>query len=84
MLDYKPVFQKFVEANEKLLDCYHNLPQEDVLGQPDSKLDTFCMKEKSEVKSILSSNAMTMTELVQDRVNVLYGLQVIRAQRGLD
>jgi hypothetical protein len=74
VVNYKPVFQKFCEANEKLLLCYHGLAKEDVLGVPASALDGKCAKEKSELKSILASNEMTMTALVRDRVNVLYKL----------
>jgi hypothetical protein len=37
-----------------------------------NQMDRTCMKEKAEVKSILESNTMNMTRLVQDRVNVLY------------
>jgi hypothetical protein len=41
---------------------------------PRSALDAKCSREKEAVKSILSSNEMTMTTVVKDRVNVLYAL----------
>ena len=69
ILNYKPVFQKFVEANQALIACYQKI---DLKGMEHSQMDRICMKEKAEVKSILESNTMTMTQLVQDRVNVLY------------
>jgi hypothetical protein len=69
ILNYKPVFQKFVEANQALIACYQ---KSDVKGQELGQLDRLCVKEKNEIKGILNSNEMTMTRLVQDRVNVLY------------
>ena len=58
ILNYKPVFQKFVEANQALIACYQ---RPEMIGLEHSQMDRTCMKEKAEVKSILDGNTMTMT-----------------------
>ena len=35
------------------------------------EMDRICMKEKTAVKSILESNAMNMTRVVNDRLTIL-------------
>lgn len=79
VLDYKPVFQKFVEANQRLLDCYTAIPKADLAEMPQGAMDTKCAKEKGEIRALLESNQLTMTNLVQDRVNVLYLLNAYDA-----
>ena len=74
ILTYKPVFYRFVEANQALLACYQHIDKEELASMPRSALDAKCSREKEAVKSILSSNEMTMTTVVKDRVNVLYAL----------
>ena len=71
ILNYKPILQKFVEANERLIDCMAAVPKDDLSGMSAPQLDGMCMSEKNDVKKILTSNEMTMTQLVKDRVNVL-------------
>ena len=44
ILNYKPVFQRFVEANQALLECYGKV---DLKGMEHSAMDRTCMKEKS-------------------------------------
>lgn len=74
ILNYKPVFQRFVEANQTLLQCYQNVDKDELASASKSALDSKCGREKEAVKSILASNEMTMTTVVKDRVNVLYAL----------
>ena len=70
----KPVFQRFVEANLAMLDCYHRIPKERLDSMSAGEMDGACAKEKSMVRSILESNEMTMTQLVKDRVDIMYKL----------
>lgn len=72
-LNYKPVFQRFVEANTALLECYESHQKDDLLAMG-AKMDQLCANEKTAIKQILASNEMTMTQLVKDRVNVLKAL----------
>lgn len=74
ILNYKPVFQRFVEANQALLSCYQNIDKDELGAMPQSALDVRCNREKDTIRSILGSNEMTMTTVVKDRVNVLYAL----------
>lgn len=74
ILNYKPVFQRFVEANQALLACYQNIDKDELSSATPSALDAKCNREKDAVRSILASNEMTMTTVVKDRVNVLYAL----------
>ena len=71
LLNYKPILQKFVEANESLLKCMAAIPKSDIPDMSASQLDSSCQKEKIDIKRILDSNQMTMTQVVKDRVNVL-------------
>ena len=71
LLSTKPVFQKFVEANTALLDCYAKIEPGTLKGMSLSQMDTTCSSEKEVVRKILNSNEMTMTQVVKDRVDVL-------------
>lgn len=42
-----------------------------------STMDAKCTKQKNEIKAILESNELTMTQNVKDRVKVLYALTEI-------
>ncbi len=44
ILNYKPVFQKFVEANQALIACYQ---RPEMMGLEHSQMDRTCMKEKA-------------------------------------
>ena len=70
-LNYKPVFQKFIEANSALLDCYAAIGKDNMSGMSIAQLDTHCSGERERIRSILSNNEMTMTQVVKDRVAVL-------------
>ena len=61
VLNYKPVLQKFVEANEAFLDCMASFPKDEVASMSPAQLDSSCQREKIAIKSILESNQMTMT-----------------------
>ena len=61
ILNYKPVLQKFVEANAALLDCMAAVPKDSIADMSAGQLDSHCQKEKIAIKSILDSNKMTMT-----------------------
>ena len=37
--------------------------------------DTLCVSERQQIKSILESNQMTMTQVVKDRLNVMRTLK---------
>ena len=71
LLNYQPIFQKFVLANHALLDCMAAIPKDEAMNMSASQLDGNCQREKNNIKSILESNKMTMTQLVKDRVNVM-------------
>ena len=71
LLNYQPVFQRFVLANEALLDCMAAVPKDEVKSMSSAQLDSYCQREKNDVRSILDSNRMTMTQVVKDRINVL-------------
>ena len=75
LLNYKPVFQKFIEANQALVDCMASIPKDEAEGMTAAQLDSQCTREKIAIKSILDSNQMTMTQVVKDRINVLRALK---------
>ena len=52
----KPVFQRFMEANNALADCYAAVPKETLQEQSSAALDSMCAREKNEIKRILESN----------------------------
>ena len=56
ILNYKPILQKFVEANEALMDCMAAVPKDDIESMSAAQLDSTCGKEKIAVRSILDSN----------------------------
>ena len=77
ILNYKPVLQKFVEANQAFIDCMAGVSKSEVSEMSSAQLDGLCTKEKIGIKSILDSNQMTMTQVVKDRVNVMRTLKEI-------
>ena len=77
ILNYKPVLQKFVEANQALVDCMAGVPKGDLTDMSASQLDSLCQREKIGVKSILDSNTMTMSQVVKDRINVMRTLKEV-------
>ena len=50
VLNYNPVFSRFVEANEGLLDCYQAINMEDYKNMTPSQKNGCCMKEKNTIK----------------------------------
>mmetsp|Transcript_5807 Transcript_5807/g.7842 ORF Transcript_5807/g.7842 Transcript_5807/m.7842 type:complete len:95 (+) Transcript_5807:29-313(+) len=77
ILNYKPVLQKFVEANEAFIDCMAAIPKESLADMSSAQIDSQCTREKSAIKSILDSNSMTMTQVVKDRINVMKTLKEV-------
>ena len=74
-INYKPVFQKFVEANQAFVACLAtSVPKDEVPNMSAAQLDANCQREKNEIKRILDSNQMTMTQVVKDRINVVHAL----------
>ena len=71
----KPVFQRFMEANNALVDCFAAVPKETLQEQSSAALDSMCAREKNEIKRILESNQMTMTQVVKDRVELAKRLE---------
>ena len=67
----KSIFQQFIEANEALLDCYETVDPTPYKGQPVSKSAGVCISQKEKLKSIVASNEMTMTRVVQERIDIL-------------
>ena len=80
LLNYTPIFTKFCEANEKLLECYHKIDPAEVKTMSKSAMNTRCVSEKEAIKSILLSNEMTMTQVVKDRTKVMYALAELGPQ----
>ena len=74
LLNYKPVFQKFIEANEALLDCYGKIGEDTMKNMNQSQLDTQCSSERESIRRILNSNEMTFTTVVKDRCAVMRAL----------
>ena len=70
----KPVYQRFMEANIALLDCYQNIEKDQLDSMSAAQMDGQCMKEKQLIRGILDSNEMTMTQIVKDRVDIMYEL----------
>ena len=64
LLNYKPVLQKFVEANAALLDCMAAIPKDSLSDMNSAQMDSNCQREKIAIRSILESNQMTMTQVV--------------------
>ncbi len=50
ILPYKPVFQRFVEANQALISCYQNIDKEEITSSSKSALDAKCMREKEAIR----------------------------------
>lgn len=67
----KPVFQRFVEANQGLLQCYRKVNLDDYKKMSGAAKDGLCQNYKETIKEILANDQMTMTTLVKERVMIL-------------
>ena len=76
------MFKKFVEANYAMLECFEKVNADDFKGSDLSKTANICSKEKSQVQALLSSNSMTMTRNVQDRIAILKKLTLQQQKEG--
>ena len=77
LLNYKPVFQRFIEANEALIDCFAAVPKDSLNDMNSGQLDSHCTSERANIRRILDTNEMTMTTLIKDRINVLQALDAL-------
>ena len=50
ILPYKPVFQRFVEANQALIACYQKIDKEEIASSSKSALDAKCPREKDAIR----------------------------------
>ena len=80
---FKPSFEKFIDANEALLDCYDRIDKAELDGKSPAQLSGRCISEKAAIKNILESNSLTMTNLVKDRVGILYAFNEIGGKRNV-
>lgn len=65
----KPYFQQFVEANMALIDCYERANNKDPKG--DSAILATCTQHRERVEDLLRRNVLAMTNLVEQRVQIL-------------
>ena len=89
LLKYTPVFTQFMSANEALLDCYQAVDLEAYKSMSAVAQKNVCIKEKTTIRNILENNQLNMTQVVTDRVNVLFalnkrGMHTISHVRELD
>ena len=56
-----------------MIQCFEKVSPEELAG-PAGNLDAKCAAEKNAVRSILEGNELTMTNVVRDRVQVLYAM----------
>ncbi len=54
--------------------CYKAIDPEELKQMSKSAMDAKCAKQKSDVRAILESNELTMTQNVRDRTKILYEL----------
>ena len=80
LIAHKPAFQRFVEANMNLIKCFQSVSAEEIASSQPAALDAKCNAEKAAVRSILENNELTMTNVVRDRVEILYALN----ERGIE
>ena len=62
------IYEQFITANLKFMECLITVPKDDVSSMGAGALDSMCQKEKIVIKKILESNQMTMTSIVKDRI----------------
>ena len=64
-----------MEANIRLQDCYMAVSKDQFESAPKGSLDGLCAREKNEVKNILDTNELNMTQMVKDRMAVLHAIE---------
>ena len=57
------------------MDCMAAISKAEALDMSAPQQDSMCQREKLEIKRILDSNQMTMSQIVRDRVNVIRALE---------
>jgi hypothetical protein len=73
-MNSKPAFQEFVEANQALLSCYNAVSLDDFKKMGEGKRDGLCGSQKEQIRELLKSNNLAMSNLVRERVDILHKL----------
>lgn len=80
LIAHKPAFQRFVEANVNLINCFKKVDADELATAQPAQLNAKCNAEKAAVRAILENNELAMTNVVRDRVEILYALN----ERGIE
>jgi len=73
-MNSKPAFQEFVEANQALLSCYNAVSLDDYKKMGEGQRDGLCGAQKEQIRELLRSNNLAMSNLVRERVDILHKL----------
>ena len=71
MSSKKSMLVQFVEANQKMLDCYNQIDQSQYADENAARSANVCMSQREKVKEILRSNELNMTRTVTERIAIL-------------
>ena len=69
--------ETFIGANQKLMDCYAKVPDEDYKKLSPVDQDLLCINEQTQVKTILESGQMDFKNILKERIEILDQKQAV-------
>jgi hypothetical protein len=64
---------KFVNLQEKLVNCYIKIPHKKYFFLPEEIQEQTCLKERNDLTEFLNSDRMNFDNILKDRVEFLEG-----------
>ena len=64
-------YEKFIEANNALRECYEGTKPKDYEGMTPFDKENVCKNEREAVSEFLSNNSLSFRNLVSERIDIL-------------
>ena len=71
-VEQKSPFRRYVEANERLVECYERVKTAEVDGKADSGMLSSCYVYRDQIRDMLKKNELVMSHLIKERVKIMY------------
>ena len=64
-------YEKFIDANNKLFNCFESVPQEKWTKMSSEEQSSLCHAEKEAVSQFLSTNKVGFANLLKERIEII-------------
>ncbi len=67
----KTTYEKFLDANNKLMKCFESVPQDKWKKMSADEQSSLCSSEREAVKSYFTSNSVGFRNLINERMEII-------------